>query len=307
MYARVLRELAAAPVLAEVVDHPGWDSPGWDTPLRLLGGMNYLALVEGVDPWSDPVAFLDERRVFLREFVAEQAVQTNEVRRSWPLLPVFLLLAREWGGALELLELGPSAGLNLIWDRYRYYYEAGSWGPRDAALELSGEELAAVPAELLAQQVAVVGRRGVDLAPVDAVSEHGALLLESFVWADQPARLERLRTAIELLRRDPPELIQGDYVELLPELLAARSGEAYTVVFETASTVYLSRERYERLLGALADAGAKAPLGLVSTRQTAEAADGRHGWQLDLTTWPDGQRRTVAIGGPHGEWLEWRG
>jgi hypothetical protein len=305
MYARVLRALAEAPILPRVVE--GVKEPRWDAPLRVLGGMHYLALAEGVDPWSDPVAFVAEREAWLRKFVAAQAVQTNEVQRAWPLLPVFLLVARQAGAPLELVELGPSAGLNLVWDRYRYRYEEGEWGSRGAGLELAGRELAPVPGDLLDEEIVVVRRRGIDLAPVDAATDEGGRLLECFVWADQPARLERLRHAIELLRRDPPELIQGDYVELLPQVLAERAPEAFTLVFETASTVYLSRERYGLVLDAIAEAGAKAPLGLLSTRHTFKGDDGRFGWKLELRLWPGGEDRVVALAGPHGEWLEWCG
>ena len=55
-------------------------------------------------------------------------VQTNEVRRSALLLPVFVLVYREaQGRSLYLLEIGAAAGLNLLWDRYGYDYENGLW------------------------------------------------------------------------------------------------------------------------------------------------------------------------------------
>ena len=69
-------------------------------------------------------------------------------------------------------------------------------------------------------RVSVARRRGIDLNPVDATTDHGARLLQAFVWADQAERLERLRRAIEEVRADPPELMRGDYVESLPALLA---------------------------------------------------------------------------------------
>ena len=48
------------------------------------------------------------------------------------------------------VELGPSAGLNLLVDRYRYRYANGSFGPADALLELTVEERGGrVPASLL--------------------------------------------------------------------------------------------------------------------------------------------------------------
>ena len=73
-------------------------------------------------------------------------MQTNEVQRAWALLPGFLSVAD--GRPFDLLELGPSAGLNLVWDRYRYRYATGTWG--DGALELAGDDRTPPPAELLA-------------------------------------------------------------------------------------------------------------------------------------------------------------
>ena len=46
-------------------------------------------------------------------------------------------------------ELGPSAGLNLLWDRYRYVYRAGTWGASGSPVVLRGEELHPVPADML--------------------------------------------------------------------------------------------------------------------------------------------------------------
>ena len=70
-------------------------------------------------------------------------------------------------------------------------------------------------------------------------TEHGARLLRAFIWPGRVERGQRLRKAIEIFRREPPVLVRGDYVELLPALLAERDDSALTVVFQTASTGYL--------------------------------------------------------------------
>jgi hypothetical protein len=227
----------------------------WDFPLRLLGALHYLVL-GGEASWDEIDDALVEHAAFLRRFTAEHGVQTNEVQRAWALLPAFLTVAD--GRQLDLLELGPSAGLNLIWDRYRYRYATGSWGTGE--LELAGDDRRPPPTDLLARDVTVARRRGVDLNPVDATTEHGSRLLQAFVWADQTARLERLRSAIEILRADPPELICGDYVESLPALLADRRTGTQQVVFQTASTIYLDEAQLVKLRAALAEAARVEPL-----------------------------------------------
>jgi len=280
------------------------DDARWDRPLQLLGGLHYLALSEGLDPWTDPVAVLEQRRDWLRRFVQTQGVQTNEVQRSWLLLPCFLEVTRRAGvDTLDLIELGPSAGLNLVWDRYRYRYQFGRWGNDGAALELSGEERRPVPLELLRIVPSVRRRRGIDLSPLDVTRPGDTLLLKSFVWADQQERLERLDRAVATLRAQPPELEQGDIVERVPQLLAERLPGALTVVFQTAVRSYLGPERWKELLTVLDDAGRRFPLALVSVSRPAPGED-RY-WGLWVRLWPDGEKHLLAHAGFHGQWLEW--
>jgi hypothetical protein len=306
VYARLAERCAGEPLVDELVDELTWD-----TPLRLFGGVHYLVLA-GVEPqalsgeWEDFRAALESERDFLARFVAEQAVQTNEVQRSFALLPAFLTLAREHGDErIDLLELGPSAGLNLLWDRYAYEYEQGSWGSSE--LTLRGEELAPVPGETLRTNVQVGRRLGIDLNPVDVTTDHGSRLLRAFIWPGREERLQRLETAIEILRRDPPELVRGDYVELLPAVLAERDAEALTIVFQTASTGYLADERRAELRSLLETAGGEGPLGWISTRAREEREEDRDdSYELEIALWPGGQRRFLLRCDFHGNWIEWR-
>lgn len=280
------------------------DDARWDRPLQLLGGLHHLALSNGVDPWPDPRPLLAGRRDWLRRFVAEHGVQTNEVQRSWMLLPCFLEVARRSGAeAFDLIELGPAAGLNLVWDRYRYGYAAGEWGDARSLLRLAGEERRRVPRALLAVNASVRRRVGIDLDPIDVTADDGVLLLKAFVWADQRERLERMDRAVEALRRDPPELVRGDFVDLLPAELERRSPEALTVVFQTATLGYVPTERRKAVYEAIEAAGEAGPLAFVSTGQPVDGSDEHYG--LSVTVWPEGERTIVAHAGFHGQWLEW--
>jgi hypothetical protein len=290
----LLRAWADDPVASELVG----PDPAWDAPLRLIGGLHYLVLGGEAD-WDDP---LEEHRAFLAEFVATQGVQTNEVQRSWILLPLLLRIVERTGMAqFDLVELGPSAGLNLVWDRYRYRYQAGVWGRDDAALSFDGEERRPVPGALLGLQPRVGRRVGIDLAPIDVTTEAGARLLRSFVWAGQDDRMRRLDRAIEAVRQDPPELVRGDYLEALPEVLAAQPGDSLTIVFQTASFGYIGDEGRVRVRSVLEEAGQSRPLAFISTGKPRAGED----WGLRIVYWPGGEREFAGHADFHGSWLSW--
>ena len=194
------------------------------------------------------------RAEFLARFVAEQAVQTNEVQRCWVLLPGFLRSADR--AAVDLSSSAPSAGLNLVWDRYRYATRAGSWGT--AGSVLAGEERAPVPAELLGRASRSRGGAG-STAPArrdDRGGRAAARVLR--VGRTRPSGCERLRRAIEVVRADPPELVQGDFVDAAARAARRPPRRADRRVPDGVD-VYLDAERYARLRRALARGGARRP------------------------------------------------
>ncbi len=310
LYARLATRLAddlspAAPVIG--------DDTSWDLALRLFAGVHWLVLAGSAPDalsgaWSDFTDALEQHADELRRFLAGQGVQTNETQRCVALLPAFLTVAKQTGLPLDLLELGPSAGLNLLCDRYRYAYAEGSWGDPGALLAFRVDERGTVPADLLRQQIDVRSRRGVDLAPVDAASEDGARLLHAFLWPGLEQRASRLDAAIETLVRSPeqPDLIRGDYVELLPGLLGARPSDAVTVVFQTVSTVYLDAAQRASVRMALDEAGRDGrPLAWVSGRPHEESESEREeSYELELRLWPQ-PTRLLAHVDHHGNWIDW--
>lgn len=306
LYARLARTYANDPLLVRIAgDH----RPRWEVPLKLFGGVHYLAL-SGLepDPWERFRQVLADRREWLAAFVRAQPVQTNEVQRSWALLPAFLTVARPC--PFSLVELGPSAGLNLYWDRYRYRYGEARWGPDDAPLELEGVARGGPPDSLFERAVVVASRVGIDRSPVDLRDDEESLLLQAFVWADQEHRLERLRRAIDLVRRDPPRLERGDYVERLPALLAERDLKLLTIVYHPASTMYLPPEDRSRLRAMIEDDGRRGSLAWIAYELVE--ADGRpdsgfERFAIDATTYPSGEHRRLARVDGHGNRMTWRG
>jgi hypothetical protein len=151
-------------------------------------------------------------------------------------------------------------------------------------------------------------RRGIDLAPIDVATGRDVTLLHSFLWPGLIERETRLDAAIEAFLHAPtrPELVRGDYVDLLPGLLERRPASALTVVFQTASTGYLEQDRYDTLLASLdTAAGDGRPLSWVSSRRLEEKEhDAEDCWELELRIWP-APARLVALADFHGNWIDW--
>ena len=152
--------------------------------------------------------FCRAHRAELVQLIATRTTQTNEVGRCTALLPGLCHIAAMygWDEPLSLLDLGTSAGLNLLFDDYSYVYRAatgdssltaGAAGS-GIALECSAhDDLTVLPdlrLPLMAERV------GLDLSPVDPFSDDDALWLLACQWPDNPARFGRLRAALANVR-----------------------------------------------------------------------------------------------------------
>jgi hypothetical protein len=246
-------------------------------------------VLAGRASWEDVDSALRNEADFIADWVATERVQTNEPRRCWWLVPCFAEAARRTGAhTFDCLELGCSAGLNLLWDRYGYEYATGSL---EGSPVFRGEERGKpVPVSLLPR---VRFRVGVDLAPPDLHTEEGVRLLKAFVWAGQEQRLADLDAAIEVWRRDPPEIVVGDLVDELPELLGRPSGDAVLLVWETAVFGYLPEERRDHARALIAEAECVFV-------HTGQPQDGSHDY---YGLYVDGDE--VAHAEFHGAWIEW--
>jgi hypothetical protein len=282
----------------------------WDAPHRLLAAVRWLVyggeaedFFDEPDPWPPFRDVLENHSEWVRRFVREQTVQTNQVQRCWVLLPLFLTIARATDRPLDLIELGTSGALNLYWDRYRYSYAAGNWGDSHSPLHLIGEERAPFPSELLGVTPQIRKRLGIDLNPIDVTREEGIRLLRCFDPRD--GHRVQLEAAAEVVRSEPPELVRGDYLDLLPDLLRQRDGSALTVVFQTISTVYLTNEQRGKLREIIDDGSPEVPLAWISTPTPEEHGQRRGDYPLELALWPDIPRHIAARMNTRGDWIEW--
>jgi hypothetical protein len=290
--------------VARLLESHAEDRRGSMLAIRLMGSANRLVLEGEVpgwtsgEPWEVLSAALDHPR--LPELI-DRPVQTNEPGRTGALLGGFLLVARESGLPLRLLEVGASAGLNLRWDRYRYELGDARWGPETSPAVVRPVLDGSPPP--LDGTVEVAERRGCDPRPNDPSTEEGRLTLLAYCWPDQAARVALLRGAIEVAREVPVDVEAapaGDWVE---KRLAEPAEGLATVVFHSIVWQYVPRDERARVRSAITEAGeratADAPLAWLRMEPGGEQAEVR------LTTWPGGEERLLAAAGFHGTPLRW--
>jgi hypothetical protein len=317
---RAAADLAAGGVFADVVaDYRG--NPVLDAlPFRVFGAVHAMALsgsapelaayypsaggrFDAEPAWKAVCALLAANPGPMRAAALEWRVQTNEVRRSAVLLGGFLRAARETRLPLRLREIGASAGLNLVWDRYRYALGPHRWGSETAELALSTDWTG--PAPDLDAPVRVAERRGCDVAPIDAADPEQRLRLESFVWPDQLERLARLRAAVDAVLRARPPIDKEPAGSWVAREAMPQPGVA-TVLFHSVMWWYLPEEERagigETMEAAGARASAEAPLAWLRMEGASLAET-----ELRLRLWPGGGDQLLARAHYHGASVRWLG
>lgn len=304
---------------AKIRDWPGL--PLEDAmPLRLAGGFHHL-LLTGADARLDPVyrgeisgqadvdaivcavtADHDER--LLGWF--DSPPQTNEAARSASFMAGLKWLSLRLGPHFELNELGASAGINTMMERYHYELGGVTAGPAHSPMRIAPEWRGPPPPDAPVEIVAI---RGCDQAPVNLADPAEAMRVKAYVWPEIASRIARMDAAIALAAKRAPDVVRADAADWVEHRLAAPQDVGVTrVIHHSIVWQYIPPERRERIVAAMAAAGAKAdderPLAwmmLETNRETFRhelrirhwSSAGDSGWQL------------LGQAQAHGAWVEW--
>ncbi|WBU37851.1 DUF2332 domain-containing protein [Homoserinibacter sp. YIM 151385] len=234
-----------------------------------------------------------------------RTTQTNEVMRCAPLLAALDRIP----GDLALLEIGASAGLCLLPDRYGIRFDgAAPLGPGEPRLDCTTTGVGRAP---LASP-RIVHRAGVDLHPLDVADQDDRRWLEALLPPDRADRLGRLRAAIGTARdaRTSGEvavaLREGDALAALPALLDEAPAGAVPVVVSLGTLVYLPPADREAVVRIARERGARlvtlegrGVLPEVATRAAALDCPEPSGYLLALDGIP------LACASPHGDRISW--
>lgn len=315
-------------------DHPlarhyptvqAWRSGGGDPgPADRAGG----------DPFPEFADFCAGHGEALTTLLTHRATQTNEIGRCVALLAALAHLgARRPGRPWAVLDLGSSAGLNLLFDRYHYRLTGptGPAGPTGEVVEAGDRgSVVTLTCELRGDTVPPLSlptlswRAGLDLRPLDPADPDGARWLLACLWPQQTARFARLRAALELAAAAPdrPVVERGDLLQDLPELARRTPPGSGLCLFHSWVAAYLTADEQRRLgevvAGVAAELGPDRPVTWLFAEQPYEvpalplppAPDGRrdHTATALVAVEPGrGEARRLADLHPHGAWLRWWG
>ena len=289
-------------------------------PLRVAGGLHWLQLT-GKD--------VRLRAVYAGDVTDQDAVdaavlavvrahdaalldwfdsppQTNEAGRSASFMAGLAWLNGRVGSRFEMNELGASAGINTMMDRYAYALGGVHFGPAASPMRIAPAWRGPPPPSA---PVEIVRIRGCDQAPINLADPAAALRVKAYVWPENSERLARMDAAIALASEQAPELAKADAADWVDELLAQPQPAGIArVIHHSIVWQYIPPDRQARITAAIEAAGARASADrpLAWMRLETNRATFRH--ELTIRCWPgNGEPALLAEAQAHGAWVDWFG
>ncbi|QPM91942.1 DUF2332 domain-containing protein [Pseudooceanicola algae] len=281
--------------------------------LRLAGGLHALVLT-GADArlaalyppsradedtlWEAVQAALSSQADTLLHWL-DNAPQTNEPRRATALIVAAGQIARHFPGIdLRLSELGASAGLNLQFDSFGLIAGAKRVGPEHPVLTLRPDWSGPLPA---GGAYRIAGRGGADVNPLDRANRADMLRLRSYIWPDQPDRMERLDAILSL---PAPSVDREDAGSWLARRLANRPAGQVDLVYHTIAWQYFPTATAAACQAALASAALRATDDMPLAWLSFEMDDKSPGAPVRLRLWPGAYDIPLGRMDFHGRWFQ---
>jgi len=204
------------------------------------------------------IDFCRQYRDELVTLIRTRLVQTNVVRRAVALRYALWAVGRHCDGPVHLVEVGASAGLLLLVDRYRYLVGDAEFGDPRATVTLRTEWRGRQTLPDLDRVPPIASRIGVDLNPVDVADAEDRRWLRALVWPEDLVEAALLDASLDLVASARPTVIAGDAVDICPTL-DLPAGEP-RVVFHAATRMHVPAQRRPAFDAAIDSLGRDGPL-----------------------------------------------
>jgi hypothetical protein len=227
-------------------------------------------------------------------------VQTNEVRRCAYLYPIFCYIYNIVNKPLSLIEVGTSAGLQLLWDKYSYSYGTNTiYGNKESIVHITSEVKGSINSQLFIKSPQVATKVGIDLHISDLTNEEDYLWLKSLIWPEHKERIKLFENAAKCFLSNPIKLIEGNGVTLLTEVIEEISLDNVICIFHTHVANQIPEDSKTELMEIIKNIGEK--------RDVFHVYNNMWDSKLHLDYFIDGTEYNLTIGDTdgHGRWFDW--
>jgi hypothetical protein len=231
--------------------------------------------------------------------------QTNEAGRSSNFIAAMLWLASKGlPSSFECLEIGSSAGINLMIDRYAYDLGGVIVGTKQPVMSFAPQWTGPPPPHAT---ISFASLKGCDVAPVELRDPEQALRLRAYIWPEHTVRFERLDAAVAEASRRPPDLVTMNAADFVEQELARPQQEGTTrMLMHSIVWQYVPGDQQQRIEAAMEAAAARANAAHGLAWVAVEADRTLLGHYLSVRYWPGGGERVpLARAHAHGATIEW--
>lgn len=309
IYRKLSYYIAQDKDLIEICNYAPINQP---IPNLFLGAVNYL-LLKGYDNNLYDEYYVNETSDLIRKFkefciknkieiikiMNNKLVQTNEVRRSSYIFPILCYINDK--RKINLLEIGCSAGLQLLADKYRYKYDVypGYKGNLTSDLTISSVITKGEFGSYIDEQMDIGKRIGIDLNTIDFSKDEEFLWLKALIWPEHNDRRILLEKARDTVINESLKLKEGNALEILIEEVKKIPTDENLLIFHTHVANQMSIKEKEYLVKTIENIG--------KNRNLYHLYNNINDKLLHLDSYKSGEKYPKIVGQTdgHGKWFEW--
>ncbi|WP_110927902.1 DUF2332 domain-containing protein [Bacillus massiliglaciei] len=236
----------------------------------------------------------------IEHLLKTRAVQTNEIGRCAYLYPSLCYISEIARKPLALIEIGTGSGIQLLCDQFSYSYQTEeTYGNTNSPLHISSEIRGNTFPKNLWKMPTVAERIGIDQSICNLENTEQKTWFEAFIWPEQKKRRQMLAQAASILHDEEVTLIQGDGIELLPDIARTIPSNHTICIFHTHVANHLPLSMKQKLLKQVHNLGME--------RNIFHLFNNIRDQKLQLDYYVNGilSHQTIAETDPHGLWFTW--
>ena len=252
--------------------------------------------------------FCKNNETEIKSILETKMVQTNAINRCAYLFPIISSFAfHEKIDKLNIVDIGCSAGLNLLFDRYQYTYDTNGSNFGDSPIivktALKGKTFPQF------QKPPKINRRiGIDINPLDLRIKKDADWLKALIWPDHSKRISRMNKAIELATENKLEYRKGKTTAFFKETIQSLPKDEALCVFHTHALYQFKKPERQEFYNLMDELGKEYHLlylgveGIKAWKEKHKTTD----TPVQTIQYKDGQKieKLAATTTGHADWVQ---